>query len=58
MKTETEERIDRMRRGEKLPCPKCSAGHFFAFGDPKTTNVFGCDKCQIKMTLTSPMQYK
>ena len=58
MKTKTEERIEKMRRGEKLPCPKCSDGLFSAFGDPKTTNTFGCDKCQIKMTLTVPMEYK
>ena len=56
MKTRTEERIEIMRRGEKLPCPKCPNGLFSAIGDPKTTNTFGCDKCTVKLTLTVPME--
>ena len=56
MKTATEERIERMRNGEKLPCPKCKEGLFSAIGDPKTTNMFGCDKCSAAMTLTVPIK--
>lgn len=56
MKTSTEERIEKMRKGEKLPCPKCSNGLFSAIGEPKTTNTFGCNKCSTKMTLTVPLK--
>ena len=56
--SKTEERIAKMRQGEKLPCPRCSDGMFSAIGDPKTTNTFGCDKFQVKMTLTVPLSCK
>lgn len=56
MKTRTEERIEKMRNGEKLPCPRCSGGLFSTVGDPKTTNTFGCNKCSLRMTLTVPIK--
>lgn len=56
MKTTTEDRVERMRNGEKLPCPRCSGGLFFAVGNPKTTNIFSCNKCNLKMTLTVPIK--
>ena len=56
MKTAVEEKIEKMRNGEKITCPKCKKGFFSAIGDPKTTNVFRCDTCEAGMTLT--IQYK
>lgn len=55
MKTETERRIEIMRKGEKLQCPRCKVGHFLAVGNPMTTNVFKCDNCGTGMTLTVKM---
>jgi len=55
MKLPYQERIERMRKGEKLPCPKCADGWFSAVGDPKTTKIFACDKCRASMTLTQRM---
>lgn len=57
MKLPIEERIEKMRRGEKIPCTRCNGGNFGAIGDPKTTSSFGCDKCHIAMVLTVPMKY-
>jgi len=51
-----EDRIAKMRRGEKIKCPKCENGFFEAKGDPKKTLVFGCDKCDAGMVLTVPMK--
>lgn len=47
-------RIEKMRNGEKIKCPKCEDGFFSAVGDPKTTKVFKCDKCKASMVLTVP----
>ena len=55
MKTETERRIEKMRNGEKLQCPRCKEGRFSAVGDPMTTNVFRCDHCSTGMVLTEKM---
>jgi len=55
LKLPYQERIERMRNGEKLPCPKCADGWFSALGDPKTTKVFACDKCSTSMILTQRM---
>lgn len=52
MKPESLIRIEKMRNGEKIKCPRCDTGFFSAIGDPKTTNVFRCDTCQTSMTLT------
>lgn len=55
MKTKTEERVEFMRQGGSIKCPKCSDGFFSAIGDPKTTLVFGCNKCKAGMVLTIPI---
>ena len=52
MKIESEKRIEKMRNGEKIKCPRCKAGLFSAVGDPKTTKVFRCDTCETGMVLT------
>lgn len=54
MITDSIQRIEKMRNGEKIKCPKCEHGFFKAVGDPKTTKVFRCDACQTGMTLTVP----
>lgn len=54
MKTESEKRIEKMRNGEKIKCPRCKDGLFSAVGDPKTTKVFRCDTCETGMVLTVP----
>lgn len=54
MMTESEKRIEKMRNGEKIKCPKCKDGHFSAVGDPKTTKIFRCDTCETGMVLTVP----
>lgn len=55
MKNKSEERIEKMRNGEKVKCPRCSDGFFSAAGNPKTTNVFRCDHCQTGFVLTVPL---
>ena len=54
MVTESQKRIERMRNGEKIKCPKCTDGYFSAIGDPKSTKVVRCDKCETAMVLTVP----
>lgn len=56
MKTKTEERIETMRNGGTIKCPRCKDGVFSAVGDPKTTNVFRCSHCTTGITLTVPME--
>lgn len=51
MKTNTEQRIEKMRNGEKIKCPRCEDGFISAIGNPKTTLVFGCDRCQTGISL-------
>ena len=46
------ERIKRMRNGEKIKCSRCKDGYISAVGNPKTTNVFKCDKCEKGIVLT------
>ncbi len=36
MKTKNEERIKKMRDGEKLKCPRCEKGFVSAVGNPET----------------------
>ena len=55
MKTPSEIRIEKMRNGEKLKCPRCENGYFSAIGEPKTTKVFRCNTCNAGMVLTVPM---
>lgn len=56
MKTKIDLKIEKMRNGEKLKCPKCEKGFISAIGEPKTTNVFRCDSCKTGMTLTVPFK--
>ena len=56
MKTELVEKIEKMRNGEKIKCPKCKDGFFRAVGNPKTTKLFKCDTCESGMTLTVPFK--
>ena len=58
MKLNAVERIEKMRNGEKIKCPRCEDGYISAVGDPKKTNVFRCDKCPTGITLTFPMKHK
>ena len=55
MKTQSEVRIEQMRNGEKLKCPKCEKGLVSAVGDPKTTKVFRCSDCGRSIVLTIPL---
>lgn len=49
--TESLNRINRMRNGEKIKCPRCEGGHMAAVGDPKHTHVFRCDKCGTSIVM-------
>jgi hypothetical protein len=55
MKNKSEERIEKMRKGEKIKCTRCSDGFISAIGNPKTTNVFKCDHCKTAIVLTVPL---
>lgn len=47
----TLERIELMRKGEKLKCPKCENGYISAIGNPKDTTLFECPcGCRIMLT--------
>lgn len=48
------ERIEKMRNGEKIKCPRCEKGYISAIGEPENTKTFRCDTCQIGITLTIP----
>ena len=56
VKTESMKRIERMRNGEKIKCPKCEDGFFSAVGNPETTRIFKCSHCKLGMSLTVPMK--
>jgi DNA-directed RNA polymerase subunit RPC12/RpoP len=56
MKAEFDERIEKMRNGEKVKCPKCESGFFSAVGNPKSTRVVRCDACHTGITLTIPFK--
>jgi DNA-directed RNA polymerase subunit RPC12/RpoP len=56
MKTKTEERVEKMRNGGEIKCPRCNDGFISAVGDAKTTNVFKCSHCPTGITLTVPME--
>ena len=55
MKTNSELRIEKMRNGEKIKCPRCESGFISAIGDPKSTKVFRCDRCDIGIVLRIPL---
>ena len=46
------ERIEMMRKGEKIKCPKCESGFISAVGDPKIAYYFKCDKCSVSIVQT------
>lgn len=56
MKLEIDKKIEQMRNGEKIKCPRCKDGFFVAVGNSKTTKVFRCDKCETGMVLTIPFK--
>ena len=49
------ERIEMMRKGKKIKCPKCEIGLISAVGDPETTNYFKCDNCSISIVQTKKL---
>lgn len=58
MKDKSLERIEKMRNGEKIKCPRCEKGYISAIGDPKKTKTFRCDNCQTGISLTIPYKMK
>jgi hypothetical protein len=52
MISEFNERINKMRNGERIKCPECENGYFSAVGNPETTKIFRCDLCHTSITLT------
>lgn len=46
------ERIEKMRKGNKVKCPKCAKGFISAMGEPSTAYCFRCDKCGTSLILT------
>ena len=56
MKTNSQKRVEFMRNGGKIKCPKCEDGFIAAAGNPKITKVFRCDKCGLTMVLTVPLR--
>ena len=52
------ELISLIRDGHDVKCPACKEGNFIAHGDPKTTPVFVCDKCDFNISLTVSIDHK
>lgn len=48
----TVERIEKMRKGEKIKCPKCEKGFIAAVGEPENAYIFKCDECGTSMVMT------
>ena len=48
---EFNERLFRLRKGEKVPCRHCEKGLMIPVGDYKTTKCFHCDKCGVKLNI-------
>lgn len=46
------ERIEKMRKGEKIECTRCGKGFVSAVGKPETTSCFRCDNCGRSIVLT------
>ena len=46
------ERIEMMRKGKKIKCPKCESGFISAVGEPKSAYYFKCDKCSTSILQT------
>lgn len=49
------EKIERMRNGEKIKCPKCEDGYVAAVGKPKDAYYFSCT-CGFRITLTKKLE--
>lgn len=58
MKDKSIERIEKMRNGEKIKCPRCENGYISAVGEPKEAIVFRCDSCPTGMSLRIPYKMK
>ena len=46
------ERIERMRNGEKVKCPKCGNGFISAVGEPSKAYLFKCSGCDVGIVMT------
>ena len=49
------ERIEMMRKGKKVKCPKCEVGFISAVGDPEKAYYFKCDKCHVGIVQTKKL---
>ena len=52
------ERIERMRNGEKVKCPRCADGFVSAVGEPRKAYVFKCDGCGTSMVMKKQIDLK
>lgn len=55
-KPKTFEKIELLRKGEKIKCPKCDKGFISAVGEPSTAYFFKCDTCNISMVMTKKLE--
>ena len=51
-KPKSVERIERMRKGEKVKCPKCANGFISAVGEPSSAYLFECSGCKVGILMT------
>ena len=49
------QRIEYMRSGGKIKCPRCKEGYVSAVGNPKETNYFACP-CGCRIILTNKLE--
>ena len=49
------ERIEMMRKGKKIKCPKCESGLISAVGDPEKAYYFKCDNCSVSIVQTKKL---
>lgn len=57
-KPKTVERIERMRNGEKVKCPKCADGFISAVGEPGTAYLFKCSECGTSIKTTKSIDLR
>lgn len=57
-KSKSIERIERMRNGEKVKCPKCADGFVSAVGNPSEAYLFRCSDCGTSMVMKKKIDYK
>ena len=48
---ELNERLLRLRKGERVKCSHCGKGMMIPIGDYKTSKCFRCDKCGVKLNI-------